>query len=157
MEKGFTYIITTMILIMLITGIILINKPNKQPIVQTPYFLVKNYEIEFNYLNQGSVDENIINTFNLNFLNYINSYNYSAEFCNIIDTKNHIYFSNFTGTDCNLMIGEDVNQTVSNQSTIKIDRFINDMNIYLCSCNYLRENSYYIDIYNENLKLIYKN
>lgn len=159
MKKGFTYIITTMILIMLITGIILINRPNKTPIKETPQLLVKNYEIEFNVFSSTSnLDENVIDAFNLNFSNYINSYNFSTEICTIIEDANYIYFSNYTGNNCDLLIGEDVNQTLSDKSTVKIDRFINNMSVYLCNCNYVREkNSYYINIYDEDIKIINEN
>ncbi len=158
MNKGFTYIITVMILIMLITSLILINRPNKQP-SNNASFISKNYEIEFLYLSSSNVlDENKINSFNSNYLNHINSYNYSAEICNIIETEDYIFFSNFTGESCDLVIDDEVSQVVNDKTTTKIDRFINNMNIYLCSCNYEKgKNSYYLDIYNEDIRIINKN
>jgi len=159
MKKGFTYIITVMILIISITGIILINRPNKIIINHNAQQLINNYQEEFLVFSLNDVaDENTITSYNTNFSNYVNSYNYNIELCNIIESEEYIYFSNFTGNDCDLYIDEDVNQTINDKTTIRIDRFINNTNIYLCNCNYQRgKNSYYINIYNEDIKIIYEN
>lgn len=159
MKKGFTYIITVMILIISITGIILINRPNKIIINHNAQRLINNYQEEFLVFSLNDVaDENTITSYNTNFSNYVNSYNYNIELCNIIESEEYIYFSNFTGNDCDLYIDEDVNQTINDKTTIRIDRFINNTNIYLCNCNYQRgKNSYYINIYNEDIKIIYEN
>ena len=159
MKKGFTYIITVMILIISITGIILINRPNKTITNHNAQQLINNYQEEFLVFSLNDVaDENTITSYNTNFSNYVNSYNYNIELCNIIESEEYIYFSNFTGNDCDLYIDEDVNQTINDKTTIRIDRFINNTNIYLCNCNYQRgKNSYYINIYNEDIKIIYEN
>ncbi|HOW29495.1 MAG TPA: hypothetical protein PK685_02375 [archaeon] len=159
MKKGFTYIITVMILIISITGIILINRPNKTITNHNAQQLINNYQEEFLVFSLNDVaDENTITSYNTSFSNYVNSYNYNIELCNIIESEEYIYFSNFTGNDCDLYIDEDVNQTINDKTTIRIDRFINNTNIYLCNCNYQRgKNSYYINIYNEDIKIIYEN
>ncbi len=159
MKKGFTYIITTMILILLITGILVINKPTKLPKVSTQQFLSKNYQIEFSKLcAKSNIDENTIDAFNTVFLNYISSYNYDVKMCNIIEKETSIYLSNYTGEPCDLVVDGVVLQTINDKTTKKIDRFINNMNIYLCNCEYKTgRNIYYINIYNNNVRTIYKN
>lgn len=158
MKKGFIYIITTMILIMLITGIVVLNSTHSRTIEKAPFF-VKNYVTEFLYFSSKdalSLEE--INSFNSGFKDHINSYNYSTNICNIIETNEGVFLSNYTDNDCEIMIDEDNNLVVESNSTKKIDMFINQTNIYLCSCKYIDgQNSYYIDVYNKNIKIIEKN
>jgi len=158
MKKGFTYIITTMILIVIISSIIIINATTTTTISKHPIFLSENYENEFLILNQNNVNENRINTFNSSFIEYINSYNLDVELCNIIDDGNNLYFSNYTGNTCALIIDGKIDQEINNNTTIKRDRFINEMNIYLCNCNYyVGENKYHISISGEYLKIVKEN
>ena len=157
-EKGFTYIITTMIIIILITGLVLINNPEKKVINTTPKILAKNYEIEFLNLTTTSTNAEDLNNLNKRFEKFVNSNNYNASICSIVETEDYIYLSNFTGEDCQMIINGEENQLINDNTTVTIDRFINNTNIYLCSCYYVSgKNIYYIDIYNENSKTILKN
>jgi len=158
LKKGFTYIITTMIIIILITGVVIMSNTNQKSKTKTVSYIAKNYETEFIYKISEIPTIQDINQFNYNFIKFINSNNYDAKICNIIKTSESTILSNFTDIDCNLMINGDYNQTISKNTTISIDTFINDTNIYLCNCyNVGEKNIYYIDIYNENSKTIFKN
>ena len=66
LNKGFTYIITTMLLIILISGVVIVSNYNSNKNKTNPVAtLAKNYENEFlNILETGSTVENI------NLLNY---------------------------------------------------------------------------------------
>lgn len=158
MKKGFTFIITTMVIILLISGILIFNNQKKETNQKAPY-LAKNYENEFLFFSkQENLDENKINNFNLSFKKYFNSYNYSVNLCSIIETEEYLYISNFYQEPCKLIINGEEEGEIGKDSTYKIDRFINDTSIYLCSCNYKTGyNSFYLDIYNKKIKLIYRN
>ncbi|HOZ35478.1 MAG TPA: hypothetical protein PLK55_00645 [archaeon] len=159
MKKGFTYIVTTMLLIILISGVVIVSNYNAPGNKINPVaILAKNYENEFlNILNSGSSVEDI-NQFNYRFKKFINSNNYDSKLCNLITTENGIIASNFMDQNCDLMINGVSNQTITENNTIITDIFINDTNIYLCNCYYKAgENIYYIDIYNENSKTTFKN
>lgn len=159
LNKGFTYLVTTILLIILISGIVIISNYNANKSKINPAtILAKNYENELIALLESEPTIEDINLFNFNFKKFINSNNYDSKLCNIITTKNGIIASNFMEQDCNLMINGDNNRTITGNSTVGIDIFINDTNIYLCSCNYeVGKNNYYLDIYNESSKIIYKN
>lgn len=159
MKKGFTYIVTTMLLIILISGVVIVSNYNAPGNKINPVaILAKNYENEFlNILNSGSSVEDI-NQFNYRFKKFINSNNYDSKLCNLITTENGIIASNFMDQNCDLMINGVSNQTITENNTIITDIFINDTNIYLCSCYYeAAKNIYYLDIYNENSETIFKN
>ena len=159
MRKGFTYIITTMLLIILISGVIIVSNYNssklKTNITQT---LGKNYETEFLNILDFNPSEEDINLFNYNFKKFINSNNYDSKICNLVVTENGLVASNFMDQNCDLMVNGLKNQTLLENTTTTIDIFINDTNIYLCSCYYeAAKNIYYLDIYNENSETIFKN
>ena len=159
LNKGFTYIITTMLLIILISGVVIVSNYNSNKNKTNPVAtLAKNYENEFlNILETGSTVEDI-NLLNYRFKKFINSNNYDAKICNLITTENGLIASNFMDQNCDLIINGEKRQTITENDTIITDIFINDTNIYLCSCHYKAgENIYYIDIYNENSKTIFKN
>lgn len=159
MNKGFTYIITTMLIIMLVSGVVMITKYNRKSSSNPVATLAKNYENEFlNILEKGASVENI-NQFNYKFKKFVNSNNYDARICNLITTEDGLIVSNYMDQNCELMIGDNQQTITENTTTIvDTDIFINDTNIYLCNCYYKAgENIYYIDIYNENSKIIFKN
>lgn len=159
MKKGFTYIVTTMLLIILISGVVIVSNYNTNRKKTNPVtILAKNYENELlNILDSGSSVEDV-NQLNYAFKKFINSNNYDAKLCNLITTGNGLIASNFMDQNCDLIINGDINQTITENETIITDMFINDTNIYLCNCYYRAgENIYYIDIYNENSKTTFKN
>jgi hypothetical protein len=157
-KKAFMFIITTLIIISLISLLIINIRtiPNNSKLINN---LSENYISEFLILNKdNNLNIQKIDNFNNSFLKFINSHNYNVKICNIIKNNNDIYISNYLGEDCNLFIAEDLNRTINNNSTIKIDNFINNMPIYLCNCTYINYNNvYYIDIYNYNNQIINKN
>jgi len=159
--KGFTYIIIVAIIVIFITMLLLLVKPN-DIINDQPKTLADNYKIELSFLiDNGISDENDINNFNNSLINYIQSHNYNAKICNIIDDRNqYIYVSNYLGENCGLYINSVMNQTVDDKESVRIDRFINDMNIYLCNCNLRHTDgynvAYYINIYNSKASIINK-
>ncbi len=158
MKKGFTYIITTMIIIILISSIFIIFNPVKKTVNTTPNILAKNYEIEFLKLSSSNPTIQDINNLNYGFKKFTNSNNYDVKICSIVENQTSIILSNYTSENCNLVIDGMFSGVVYDNSTVTIDRFINNTNIYLCSCYYAGgKNVYYIDIYNENSKTILKN
>lgn len=158
MNKGFTYIITTMLIVILISGVVMIIKYNNRSSSNPVATLAKNYENEFLSILENDASVEDINLFNYRFKKFINSNNYDARICNLITTKNGLIVSNFMDQNCDLMINGENRQTITENTTILTDIFINDTNIYLCNCYYKAgENIYYIDIYNENSKTIFKN
>lgn len=159
MEKGFTYIITTMLLILLISGVIIISNYNSSKLKNnSTTILAKNYETEFLNLLESNPSAEDINQFNYNFKKFINSNNYDSKMCNLIKTEDGLIVSNFLDQNCDLMVNGSKNQTLTENNTEIIDIFINDTNIYLCSCYYdAGKNIYYLDIYNENSETIFKN
>ena len=80
LNKGFTYIITTMLLIILISGVVIVSNYNSNKNKTNPVAtLAKNYENEFlNILETGSTVEDI-NLLNYRFKKFINSNNYDAK------------------------------------------------------------------------------
>ena len=109
--------------------------------------------------NETTNHSNIINgNFNNSFVSFIKSHNYNTKICNIIKNEdNSMIISNYLDKDCNLFIGNDFNRTISDNSTIKIDNFINKMPIYLFNCTYINKDIYYIETNNYNNQIIYKN
>jgi hypothetical protein len=147
-----------MMIIILISGIVLINNPIRKTINITPKVLAKNYEIEFLNLTTNNPTAEDLNNLNKRFEKFVNSNNYDTGICSIVETEDYILLSNFTGVDCQMIIDGNENQLINDNTTVTIDRFINNMNIYLCSCYYISgENIYYIDIHNEDSKTILKN
>lgn len=147
-----------MVIIIVISGIFIINNTSsKLPNNQAKY-IAKNYEVEYLAIITNNLTQENIDNFNHNFKKFINSSNYDSEICSISETEEDIYISNYMGKNCNLTINGDFNQIVYDNDTIVIDRFINNTNIYLCSCSYVSgKNSYYINIYNDDSKTILKN
>ena len=147
-----------MIIIILISGIYLISYSNNNVRDSPSKILAKNYEIEFLNLSQNNPTSQDINSANYYFKRFINSNNFDSKICNILETSDLIILSNYTDASCSIIINGDNNGTLAQNSTTTIDRFINNTNIYLCSCYYESgKNIYYIDIYNENSKTILKN
>jgi phosphopantetheine adenylyltransferase len=161
-KKAYTFIITTMIIISLISillitsNTILTTNNNNQDIINK---LNKNYILEFNNFinNNNNININNINIFNSSLENYIESHNYDTEICSIIDDDNSIYISNYLDKDCDLYIASEYNQTIEAKNTIKIDKFLNPTNIYLCSCLYINKDIYYIKTQNIENVIINKN
>jgi len=147
-----------MIIIILISGVYLISYSTNNSKSNPSKTLAKNYEIEFLNLSQNNPTPQDINGLNYYFKKFINSNNFDSKICNILESGEHIILSNYTDSSCNILINGDNNGTLAQNSTTTIDRFINNTNIYLCSCYYESgKNIYYIDIYNENSKTILKN
>lgn len=147
-----------MIIIIFISGLVIISNTSPKVKTKTVNAIAKNYETELIYAINNDPTVQNINNLNKNFITFINSNNFDAKICNILKNSQELILSNFMNKDCNLMINGDLNQIISNNTTIAIDIFINDMNIYLCNCYYEGEkNVYYLDIYNESSETIFKN
>jgi hypothetical protein len=160
-QHGFTYIIIVTFIAVFLTALLLLIKPFNN-IDCTPQVLSDNYKNELTTL-IGTGINNIsdINEFNNSFKNYIQSHNYNVKLCNIIDDRNqYIYISNYLGESCGLYVNSVMMQTLDDRNSIRIDRFINDMNIYLCNCNLRHTDGYssiyYIDVYSSKTNIINK-
>jgi len=157
-KKAFMFIITTLIIISLISLLIINIRtiPDNSKLAQN---LNENYITEFLILNENpNLNIQNMDNFNNSFVNFIKSHNYNTKMCNIVQNKdNSMIISNYLDKDCNLFIDNDFNRTISNNSTIKIDNFINKMPIYLCNCTYINKDIYYIETYNYNNQIINKN
>ncbi len=156
-EKGYTFILIVMITIGLVTGIIIMSReiPKEETITN---HLVNNYTNEFSRISVKEKDETIIKNFQESFITYIRANNHDVELCSIFADNNYYYVSNHLKKDCNFMVdGEIRGEIIENGSITKIERFINDTNIYLCNCEYKNLDSYYINIYDSKNRIIKKN
>jgi len=152
-ERGFTYIIITIIFISFISMYILLFKPMIE-INNQPFNISKNYIIEFENILESNLDENILNNFNSSFYNFIKSHNYQVSLCSIVDNgSDSIYISNY--------LGEEVNG-VNNKQTIVVSKQSNPNYIYLsnnCILDYNspNKNIYFLSLTNNSTRTIYNN
>ena len=147
--KGFTYVIVTIILIMSISGLLILNNQNQTDQIDNQQeVLANNFSYEFNVISNGETSIEKIDEKLNNLYNYIKSHSQNIKFCTIIEDENNLYFSNYLGESCNLIVDDEINQEVPDKTTIKTDRFINNTNIYLCNCTYIDISGYYLNIYN---------
>jgi len=147
-EKGFVYIITTVIIITFITMLFLLTRP------QPSYYsnaqnIAQNYKFELNKLINNNLTVNDINNFNNAFYNFIRAHNYNAKMCLIISKNNNIYLSNFLGIDDN---------SVNDKNTIVEPKTNQDYVLLNCELDNNSGNNiaYYIEVYNNSEKIIYK-
>ena len=159
-NKGFTYIIVSIIIIISISALLIINKQgvieNKTDKKQE--YLAKNFVNEFEIISNQELETNDLNNKLNNIFDFIKSHGQNVKFCTIIHDDNNLYFSNYTGEPCNLIIDDEIIQEISHKTTIQTDRFINNTNIYLCNCIYTDISVYYLSIYdNENQIIQLKN
>ncbi len=145
-----------MITIGLITTIIILSTslPKEDKITEN---IITNYENEFSRISREDKNTTFIDAFQNSFVNFINAQNHNTKLCTIFADEDHYYVSNYLGKDCMFRVNDENRQIVYNNSTTKIDRFINETNIYLCNCEYKNFDSYYIMIYDSKNQIIKKN
>lgn len=155
-QKGYAFIMIVMITMGLISATIILsrNLPKQETITKD---LVNNYNIEFSEISRLDKNTTIINNFQISFINFVNAQNHNLKLCSIFADEENYYVSNYLGKDCMFVIDDVNKQMVSNNSTTKIDRFINETNIYLCNCEYKNFDSYYINLYDSKNQIIKKN
>ncbi len=155
-SKGYMFIIIVMITIGLISGIIIITRslPKNDSIIED---LVKNYEQEFSRFSITDVNEETTDAFQKSFIYFIKARNHDIEVCSIFADNDYYYVSNYLDEDCDFYVNDVNISTIVRNSTQKIDRFINDTNIYLCNCEYKNIDSYYIKINDSKNQIIKKN
>ncbi|MDD3178659.1 MAG: hypothetical protein PHR26_04020 [Candidatus ainarchaeum sp.] len=148
-ENGFAYIFVAVIIIMLITAMLLLEKPIYIKEYKINH-LIENYKSEITYFLENDFNEEDLNNFNYNFYNFIKSHNYKIKLCTIINSDK-IYLSNYLGE-------EDIQ--IGNKNTISLAKQEKDYNILnKCDLDYnsYQNISYYIEIYNTEEKIIEKN
>ncbi len=130
------------------------NLPKQETITKD---LANNYNIEFSKISTLDKNTTFINNFQKSFINFAKAQNHEIKLCSIFADDNSYYVSNYLGEDCVFVVNDVNKQIVYNNSTIKIDRFINETNIYLCNCEYKNFDSYYINLYDSKNQIIKKN
>lgn len=159
-NKGFTYIIVSIIIIISISALLIINKQgfSENKTDKKQEFLIDNFINEFEVLSNQDLESNDVNNKLEKLFDFIKSHGQNVKFCTIIQDDNYMYFSNYTGESCNLVIDDEIIQEISHKTTIQTDRFINNTNIYLCNCIYTDISGYFLSIYdNENQIIQLKN
>lgn len=147
-QKGFTYIIIAVIIMIMTTMLFLIStninyKENKAQII------LSNYQNELKYITENNLDENSLNQLNVSFKEYIKSNNYNSKICNIYFDGDYYYLSNF----------QDLNYSIINdQETIVLEKAEVLENIHFgeCSFNISSKNKlkYHFEIYKDKEKRI---
>lgn len=137
-EKGITYIIISLIIMMMILVVFLINlnvsyKPNKSK------DLIKNYENELEFLIQQGIDEQDLNNLNKYFKQYIKSNNYNGNICVIY----------FDGNNC---LVSDYQE--ASQETVYMEADAIDIGNCKFDKNLNKRLNYYIEVYNKDEKSI---
>ena len=147
-QKGFVYIITTVIIITFITMLFLLTRPQPSN-YSNAQNIAQNYKFELNRLINNNLTVSDINNFNNSFYNFIRAHNYNAKMCLIISKNNNIYLSNFLGMD---------DSNVSDRNTIVEPKINQDYTLLNCELdsNSSHNLAYYIEIYNNSEKIIYK-
>jgi competence protein ComGC len=151
-QKGFTYIIITLILIIFITLLFMLFK-ELPTIDKTTNNLSQNYIIELKYLIENDLNTNNIDLLNKAFYNYSRSHNYDVNICTIIDDgKENLYISNYLQQTIN---------GIEDQNTVKVNKnlytnYINFGECYL-DFNATDKTSYYISFISNSGKKVYKN
>jgi hypothetical protein len=153
-KKGFVYIITTVIIVLFITTLFLLTRaqPNNYTYSQN---LAQNYKFELSKLVNNDLTVTDVNNFNNSFYHFIRAHNYNTKMCVLINKNNNIYASNFLGVNDINLNGTNVND----KNTVMIPRPETDIIFSNCELDYNSNNnySYYIEIYNNTEKAIYKN
>ncbi|NCP71887.1 hypothetical protein GW835_00635 [archaeon] len=149
-EKGFTYIIIVVFIMIFVTMLFLISKNiNYSNKIK---HLVSNYKTEINYLSENNlIDVNSLDEFNINFKEFIKSNNYNSKACGIYFDGNKYILSNYL--DANYTLIQE-NQTIE----ILAESVSEDIIFGNCEMDISLENSlsFYIEIYNDSEKSIYK-
>ena len=150
-EKGFTYIIIVVFIMIFVTMLFLISKNINYSNNKIKH-LVSNYKTEINYLSENNlIDVNSLDEFNINFKEFIKSNNYNNKACGIYFDGEKYILSNYL----------DANYTeIQENQTIEILKESISENIVFgnCEMDISKESSlsFYIEIYNDSEKSIYK-
>lgn len=149
-NKGFTYIIIVIIMMIFITMLFVLSrsviyKENKSEA------LMNNYKNELTYLIENDINESSLDLLNSSFKEFIISNNYNIKICDIFYNGSVYYLSNYQDSNYDLIndkttitvLKEDVNETI----TFGECDFNTLNNINL---------NYYLEIYNDQERRIYK-
>lgn len=149
-DKGFTYIIIVLIIMLFTTALFLVAKNVNYSENKTDP-VIENYLNEINFLLLNDFNQETLNTFNLNFKDYVKSNNFDGKFCFVVFDQNYVYLSNFQDNNYS---------SINNQETLKIERESASNNIYFGNCVFDindSENKIYFEITGDRERNIFRN
>ncbi len=149
-EKGFTYIIIVIFIMIFTTMLFLLSK-NINFQENKAQKIINNYKNEIKYLVENELSEESLDLLNSSFVDYIKSNNYSSKICVVVyDGEENYYLSNYLKEDYDII--ED-----NNTITLSEDDVFEDISFGECFFEILRAENlkYYIEIYNNKEKMVH--
>jgi hypothetical protein len=147
-EKGFTYIIIVLIIMLFTTSLFLIARNINYSESKTDR-IVNNYVNEINFLIKDNFDENTLASFNNSFKDYIIANNYHSKSCSIIYDGNFVYLTNFQDNNYS---------TINNEETLKFNLEDISENFSFGNCVFdinNTENKIYLEVSNDRERKIF--
>lgn len=149
-EKGFTYIIISIVIMMFITGLFLVLK-NLEYQQNKGLHFIENYKTEISFLLKEDVNISKIDSFNSSFISFGKSKSYNIKICSIYFDGNSSYIlSNYLKEDF---------EFIEDQETKIFSKEYFDENISFGNCFYDLKSieiiKYYIEVYNNKEKIVY--